>query len=90
MQIFALFAVGSLVMRGAGCTVNDIADKDFDARVARTATRPIASGQVSIPGALLFLGLQLLIGLSVLVQFNTFTVILGGWLIGPDRCLPRS
>ena len=76
-RLMALFAAGSLVMRGAGCTVNDIADKDFDTRVARTATRPIASGEISVPQAFLFLGLQLLLGLAVLMQFNTFSILLG-------------
>ena len=77
VRFFILFSIGSLVMRGAGCTVNDIVDKDFDARVARTANRPIASGQVSVFNAVLFLGLQLLLGLVVLLQFNTFAQILG-------------
>jgi len=72
-----LFAVGALVMRGAGCTVNDIADREFDKKVARTAGRPIASGQVSVAQALAFLALQLGIGLAVLLQFNGYTVILG-------------
>ncbi len=76
-QIMILFVVGSLVMRGAGCTVNDIADRNFDARVARTATRPIASGEISVAKAVLFLGLQLLLGLTVLVQFNMFSIVLG-------------
>jgi len=64
-------------LRGAGCTLNDIADRDFDGRVARTATRPIPSGAVSIRQAFGFLGLQLLLGLSVLLQFNTFAVMVG-------------
>ena len=72
-----LFAVGALVMRGAGCTVNDIADRDFDKQVARTAGRPIASGQISVTQAFAFLALQLGIGLAVLLQFNSYTVILG-------------
>ena len=75
--MFVLFAIGSLVMRGAGCTINDIIDRDYDARVARTATRPIASGQISILKAVLFLGLQLLMGLGILLQFNAFAVALG-------------
>ncbi|MCH7485725.1 MAG: 4-hydroxybenzoate octaprenyltransferase [Proteobacteria bacterium] len=75
--LMALFAAGAMVMRGAGCTVNDIADRKFDARVARTAGRPIASGEVSVPGALVFLGLQLLAGLLVLAQFNGFAILLG-------------
>ncbi len=75
--LFMLFAIGSLVMRGAGCTFNDIVDRDFDARVARTATRPIASGQISVFNAIVFLGLQLLLGCVVLLQFNAFSVALG-------------
>jgi 4-hydroxybenzoate polyprenyltransferase len=75
--LLALFAVGALVMRGAGCTVNDIADRDFDRQVARTAMRPIASGQITVPQALLYLAFLLALGLLVLVQFNRFTVALG-------------
>ncbi len=72
-----LFLVGAFVMRGAGCTWNDIVDRNYDGRVARTAGRPIPSGQVSVVQALLFgVGLSL-IGLAVLVQFNTFTIWLG-------------
>ena len=72
-----LFAIGAFVMRAAGCTYNDIIDRDYDASVARTANRPIASGQVSPQQALLFaVGLSL-IGLVVLLQFNQFTIWLG-------------
>jgi len=71
-----LFAIGSLVMRGAGCTWNDILDRDFDARVARTATRPIPSGAISVRQAFAFLALQALIGLAVLLFFNGFTILL--------------
>ncbi len=76
-ELAALFALGALVMRGAGCTFNDIVDRDFDARVARTAERPIPSGQVSVRQAMLFLGLQLCVGLAVLLQFNSLTIWLG-------------
>jgi 4-hydroxybenzoate polyprenyltransferase len=72
-----LFAAGSLVMRAAGCTINDIADRDFDRRVARTALRPIASGQITVQQALVFLALLLAIGFAILTQFNLFTVALG-------------
>ncbi|MDD9876726.1 MAG: 4-hydroxybenzoate octaprenyltransferase [Magnetovibrio sp.] len=75
--LMALFAVGALVMRGAGCTVNDLADREFDARVARTATRPIASGEVSVFRGVLFLALQLGIGFAILVQFNAFAIQMG-------------
>lgn len=69
-----LFAIGALVMRGAGCTWNDIVDRDFDAKVERTRHRPIPSGQVTPKQALVF-GLFLsLIGLLVLLPFNRFTI----------------
>ena len=73
----ALFLVGAIVMRGAGCTLNDIADRDFDGRVERTKLRPIPAGQVSVKQALVFLVALCLAGLVVLVQFNTFTIFLG-------------
>ena len=72
-----LFLIGAIVMRGAGCTVNDIADRNFDAQVARTKQRPIPSGRVSVGQALVFLAAQCLLGLLILVQFNTYTIILG-------------
>ena len=72
-----LFAIGSLVMRGAGCTFNDIVDRKIDAQVARTRARPIPSGAVSVTGAVVFLILQCLAGLAVLLQFNWFAVGLG-------------
>lgn len=77
LRLLALFAVGSLVMRGAGCTWNDIVDRDYDAQVARTAGRPLPSGAVSLRAAVIFLILQLLLGLAVLLQFNSFTIVLG-------------
>jgi 4-hydroxybenzoate polyprenyltransferase len=72
-----LFAVGAFVMRAAGCTWNDIVDRDYDASVARTAQRPIPAGQVSETQALLFASALSLAGLAVLLQFNWFTVQLG-------------
>ena len=72
-----LFLVGSVAMRGAGCTFNDIVDTDIDMKVARTRSRPIPSGQVSKRQAALFLIAQSLVGLVVLLQFNGFTVVLG-------------
>jgi 4-hydroxybenzoate polyprenyltransferase len=72
-----LFLVGAIIMRGAGCTLNDIADKDFDAQVARTRSRPIPSGQVSVRAAFIFLILQCLLGLLILLQFNWTTVAIG-------------
>jgi 4-hydroxybenzoate polyprenyltransferase len=68
-----LFFIGAFAMRGAGCTWNDIVDRDLDQRVERTRSRPIPSGQVTVPMAAAFLVLQALIGLAVLLQFNRFT-----------------
>ncbi len=76
LRLAALFAIGALVMRGAGCIVNDIADRNIDAQVARTAQRPIASGQVSVARALVFLGALLLLGLMILIRFNGFAILL--------------
>jgi len=64
-------------MRGAGCTLNDIADRDIDGQVERTKKRPIPSGQVSLFQAIFWLGLQCLIGLLILLQFNLFAILLG-------------
>jgi 4-hydroxybenzoate polyprenyltransferase len=75
--LLALFALGAFVMRGAGCTYNDIVDRDFDGRVARTADRPIPSGAVSVRGALVFLAAQLLAGLAILLAFDATTIALG-------------
>jgi 4-hydroxybenzoate polyprenyltransferase len=72
-----LFLVGAFAMRGAGCTWNDIVDRDLDARVERTRSRPIPSGQVTVAAAAAFLVLQALIGLAVLLQFNRFTIYVG-------------
>lgn len=77
LWLMGLFAVGALLMRGAGCTVNDIVDREFDGRVARTATRPIPSGAVSVRAAAIFLGLQLLLALIILLQMNRFAIALG-------------
>jgi 4-hydroxybenzoate polyprenyltransferase len=75
--ILALFLVGAFAMRGAGCTWNDITDRDLDARVERTRSRPIPAGQVSVPQAFAFLVVQALIGLAVLLQFNRFAIATG-------------
>jgi 4-hydroxybenzoate polyprenyltransferase len=72
-----LFLIGAVVMRGAGCTFNDIIDRDLDAGVARTRNRPLPAGDVTVKQAVLWLGLQCLIGLVVLLQFNWPTVLLG-------------
>ena len=73
----ALFFLGAFAMRGAGCTWNDITDRDLDAKVERTRSRPIPAGQVSVSQAMVFLIAQALIGLAVLLQFNRFAVATG-------------
>ena len=75
--VIVLFFIGAFVMRGAGCTWNDITDRDLDAKVERTRSRPIPAGQVSAAQAFVFLVLQALIGLAVLLQFNRFAVMTG-------------
>jgi 4-hydroxybenzoate polyprenyltransferase len=72
-----LFFIGAFAMRGAGCTWNDIVDRDLDGRVERTRSRPIPSGQVTVAAAFGFLALQALVGLAVLLAFNRFTVVVG-------------
>ena len=64
----AKFGIGAFVMRGAGCTINDLWDKDFDKHVERTKNRPLARGAVTVPQALGFLGAQLTTGLAVLLS----------------------
>ena len=73
----ALFFIGAFVMRGAGCTWNDITDRDLDAMVERTRSRPIPAGQVRVSQAFVFLVAQALIGLAVLLQFNRFAILTG-------------
>ena len=75
--IVVLFLIGSFVMRGAGCTWNDITDRDLDGQVERTRSRPIPAGQVSVTQALVFMVAQALVGLAVLLQFNRFAVATG-------------
>jgi len=75
--VIVLFFVGAFVMRGAGCTWNDITDRDLDAKVERTRLRPIPAGQVSVTQASVFLVAQALIGLIVLLQFNRFAIATG-------------
>jgi 4-hydroxybenzoate polyprenyltransferase len=77
LRLMALFAIGAVAMRGAGCTLNDIIDRDFDAQVARTRTRPLPSGAVSLGQAALFLALQLGIGALVLAMLDRVAILLG-------------
>jgi 4-hydroxybenzoate polyprenyltransferase len=73
----ALFGAGAVIMRGAGCAWNDIIDRDVDARVARTRSRPIPSGQITVAQAFAFAIALSLIGFFILVQFNSFAIATG-------------
>ena len=77
LRLFVLFGLGALIMRGAGCTVNDIADRNFDGRVERTKLRPIPSGQVSVKQAMLWAGFLALLGLVILLQLGPTAIWLG-------------
>ena len=83
-----LFFIGAFAMRGAGCTWNDLVDRDLDAKVERTRSRPIPSGQVTVTQAAIFLIVQALIGLAVLLQFNGFTVLMGFASLGVVAIYP--
>jgi 4-hydroxybenzoate polyprenyltransferase len=77
LWLMALFGIGAMVMRGAGCTFNDITDREFDAKVARTANRPIPSGQVTVKQAVVWMVVLSLVGCAVLLQFNAFAIWAG-------------
>ena len=77
LWVAAACAIGAAAMRGAGCTWNDITDRNLDGKVERTRSRPIPSGQVTVTQAALFMVLQALIGLVVLLQFNRFAIATG-------------
>lgn len=88
LWIFAGCAIGAFLMRGAGCTWNDITDRHIDAQVARTASRPIPSGQVSVTGAIVWLILQTMISFGVLLSFNTAAIALGVLALLPVAIYP--
>ncbi|MDC0385404.1 4-hydroxybenzoate octaprenyltransferase [Pelagibacteraceae bacterium] len=72
-----LFFLGSVLMRSAGCIFNDIVDRDFDKKVTRTKTRPIAAGKITVWHSLIYVLILCLIAFTILIQFNFFTIILG-------------
>ncbi|XP_046486510.1 4-hydroxybenzoate polyprenyltransferase, mitochondrial isoform X4 [Neodiprion pinetum] len=81
-QMLALFWLGAFIMRGAGCTINDMWDRDIDRKVARTKDRPLVSGEVTQLEALVFLSGQLGVGLLVLLQLNWYSILLGASSLG--------
>lgn len=90
LALAILFGLGSVVMRGAGCVVNDLWDRDLDRKVTRTAGRPIASGAVTPRQALLFLAALLAIGLAILVQLNSLAILLGVVSLLPVALYPLA
>ncbi len=88
--LLALFGLGSLVMRGAGCVVNDMWDRDLDRQVSRTAGRPLASGALRMRQAVLFLGALLAIGLAILLQLPPLAQFLGVISLGLVALYPLA
>jgi len=87
-RLLALFAAGAALMRAAGCAFNDIIDRDFDARVARTAARPVASGQIGVGGAWGFLVACALASLAILFSLNLLCFYLGVASLGLVAAYP--
>jgi 4-hydroxybenzoate polyprenyltransferase len=77
LRLLVLIAIGALLMRGAGCAYNDIVDRDYDAKVARTAARPIPSGQISVKQAWAYLAALSLAGLVILLTLKPLAIALG-------------
>ncbi|XP_037008461.2 4-hydroxybenzoate polyprenyltransferase, mitochondrial isoform X2 [Artibeus jamaicensis] len=75
--MLSLFGTGAILMRGAGCTINDMWDRDYDKKVTRTASRPIAAGDISIFQSVIFLGVQLTLALGILLCLNYYSIALG-------------
>ncbi|AFO90027.1 4-hydroxybenzoate octaprenyltransferase [Phaeobacter inhibens] len=88
LWIFAACAAGAWLMRGAGCTWNDITDRNFDGQVERTRSRPIPSGQVTVTGAFIWMGLQALISLGILLSFNQAAIAMGILALFPVAIYP--
>ncbi len=76
-RLMTLFGIGAVAMRGAGCTLNDLVDRDIDAQVARTRLRPLPSGAVTPVQAILFMILQLAVGAAILFSFNGLAIVVG-------------
>ena len=77
LYYLVLFFLGSILMRSAGCIVNDIVDKDFDKKVKRTKKRPIAAGKINVARSLVYVLVLCSLAFLILIQFNIFTIILG-------------
>lgn len=90
VSLYALFYSGSVLLRGAGCTINDIWDQDIDAKVQRTRSRPLAANEISVPRAFAFLGTQLSAGLMVLLCLNNTSIVVGAPAVIPAMFYPLA
>ncbi|MEK0162248.1 4-hydroxybenzoate octaprenyltransferase [Phaeobacter sp. JH20_36] len=88
LWIFVACGAGAWLMRGAGCTWNDITDRNFDGQVERTRSRPIPSGQVTVRGAVIWMGLQALVSLGILLTFNQAAIAMGILALFPVAIYP--
>ena len=88
LELIGLFGLGTILMRGAGCTINDLWDRDFDRRVERTRSRPIASGEITVRQALLWTGVQLSLSFLILLQLNIPSIMLGVMSLIPVAIYP--
>lgn len=82
LKTLALFGCGALIMRGAGCTINDLWDKDIDAKVERTKNRPLVNKEINSLDAWIFLSAQLSVGLIILLQLNWLSILTGATSLG--------
>jgi 4-hydroxybenzoate polyprenyltransferase len=89
-KMLGIFALGALSMRSVGCIVNDIWDRKIDIKVERTKTRPLASGEIGLPSALVLLGANLGLSLYLLLQLNLVTQILGACALFPTIVYPAA
>lgn len=90
VYLFILFALGAIIMRGAGCVINDLWDRDIDAAVERTRGRPLASGQVSVRNAVFFTAGLCLVGLIILLQLTGMAIVLGVLSLFPVILYPLA
>ncbi|KAL2900539.1 4-hydroxybenzoate polyprenyltransferase mitochondrial [Bienertia sinuspersici] len=94
IKMLALFGCGALLLRGAGCTINDLLDQDIDVKVERTKLRPIASGLLTPLQGISFLGVQLLLGLGILLQLNNYSLLISPHeeadILGNRTCEPQA
>lgn len=85
---YILFIIGAIIMRGAGCVINDIVDREIDAQIERTKNRPLPSGRIKLRHAIILLAALLTIGLAMLLYFNATTILLGLAIVVPIFIYP--